>query len=440
MSLGQVLFKQYKIIAKIGSGGFGETYLAIDTAFPGEPRRVVKHLAPKNNDPENLAIAKRLFQTEANVLSILGESDCIPRLFSYFEEDGDFFLVQELIEGHDLTQEFQTGKKWSEAETIQFLKELLEILSFVHQNNAIHRDLKPANIMRRQKDGKLVLIDFGAVKEKLAVDTQSQTDLTVAIGTPPYISPEQAIGRPKKSSDIYAVGILGIQALTGLSPGELFQKSEQLSEIWNTLNLEIEPRLKEILGKMTNFQHQKRFPDAIEALKALTETKLIPLNPSPNIRQKSRLPWSRLKLSLAFGISAIGIISILLAKKFLPITNIIYAPQLPLNGEVVEGVLDSNSQIEPLNNTYSDVYLFKGRKEQKIKIEMSSKELDPSLILSQPDRHILAINDDISPENFNSRIVATLPEDGSYQVIVRASQPGEIGNYQLKAFYEEVNP
>jgi eukaryotic-like serine/threonine-protein kinase len=154
MLLGKVLFKQYKVIEEIGSGAFGHTYIAIDTAFPGEPRRVVKHLSPHNSEPRNLKIAKRLFETEAKVLSILGENAQIPRLYAYFEEDGEFFLVQELIEGHNLTQEFQPGKRWSEAETVKFLQELLSILSVVHQQNTIHRDLKPANIMRRQKDGK----------------------------------------------------------------------------------------------------------------------------------------------------------------------------------------------------------------------------------------------------------------------------------------------
>jgi serine/threonine-protein kinase len=138
MLLGKVLFKQYKVIEEIGSGAFGHTYIAIDTAFPGEPRRVVKHLSPHNSEPRNLKIAKRLFETEAKVLSILGENTQIPRLYSYFEEEGEFFLVQELIEGYNLTQEFQPGKKWSEAETVKFLQELLSILSVVHEKNTIH--------------------------------------------------------------------------------------------------------------------------------------------------------------------------------------------------------------------------------------------------------------------------------------------------------------
>ena len=111
MLIGKTLFKQYKIVEDIGSGAFGNTYIAIDTAFPGEPRRVVKHLCPYNEDPEALEIAKRLFKTEAKVLSHLGEHNQIPRLFSYFEEDEEFFLVQELIEGNDLVREFQSEPK-----------------------------------------------------------------------------------------------------------------------------------------------------------------------------------------------------------------------------------------------------------------------------------------------------------------------------------------
>jgi len=284
MFLGKVLLQRYKIIKAIDGGSFGNTYLAIDMAFPGEPHRVVKHLCPQNDDPENVEIAKRLFKTEAECLAKLGEHDQIPRLFSYFEEDGEFYLVQELIEGHTLTQEFEPGKRWSEAKTVKFLRELLEILAVVHQQDTIHRDLKPANIMRRHQDGKLVLIDFGAVKEILTIEQLEQTSEpgSIGIGTGSYMPHEQALGRPGKYSDIYAVGILGIQALTGLSSLELPQDSESLEQVWNDLKIEANPQLKNVLGRMISYQYKQRFPDAAKALNAFVPTVIATTGDSSN--------------------------------------------------------------------------------------------------------------------------------------------------------------
>ena len=122
------------------------------------------------------------------------------------------------MDGHDLTQEMTLGQPKSENVVFKLLKDILEVLAVVHQHNIIHRDIKPPNIMRRRKDGKIVLIDFGAVKEigALAVNAMGQTSLTVAVGSPGYMPSEQAHGKPRLSSDVYAVGMLGIQALTGL--------------------------------------------------------------------------------------------------------------------------------------------------------------------------------------------------------------------------------
>ncbi|MDJ0589148.1 MAG: serine/threonine-protein kinase [Pleurocapsa sp. MO_226.B13] len=313
MAIGKILFKQYKIIEEIGAGAFGNTYIALDKAFPGEPRRVVKHLCPQNTNPRNLEIAKRLFKTEAECLSRLGEHNQIPRLYSYFGEEGEFYLVQELIEGQDLTSEFQPGKKWSEAETVEFLQELLSILSVVHQENTIHRDIKPANIMRRQSDRRLVLIDFGAVKKILTGDRQGKTTLssTVGIGTYSYMPPEQAMGRPGKYSDVYAVGMLGIQALSGLSSRELPQDSEHLQQMWNDLDLEVSPQLKYVLGKMVSFQYKQRFQDANEALKALIPTEIDRRSGQtvPETKIVKSQPKGKLLLVLfgAIGLAGVGI-------------------------------------------------------------------------------------------------------------------------------------
>lgn len=246
---------------------------------PGEPHRVVKHLCPKDNNPETLKIATRLFETEAKSLAKLGEDDRIPRLFAYFRENSAFFLVQELVEGKDLTEEFKLNQKWSEGSTVEFLQELLSILSVVHQQNTIHRDLKPANIMRRERDGKLVLIDFGAVKEVTTVDRDGKTSLvdpTVGIGTMAYMPPEQAMGQPGKYSDVYTVGMIGIQALTGLASMDLPRYPDEFDEILTEQQIKISPNLKAFLFKAIANQVKDRYANASQALQALIPPEINP--------------------------------------------------------------------------------------------------------------------------------------------------------------------
>lgn len=144
--------------------------------------------------PYTLNAGKILFDREAEALEKLGHHDQIPRLLAHFEDNQKFYLVQEFIEGHDFTQELRPNKQLSEAFVIQFLSDILEVLAFVHQQQVIHRDIKPSNIRRRESDGKLVLIDFGAVKQvsTQVVNSQGQTKVTIAIGSPGYMPSEQS--------------------------------------------------------------------------------------------------------------------------------------------------------------------------------------------------------------------------------------------------------
>ena len=205
MQSGQILRNHYKIIKSLGTGGFGDTYLAQDLDLPGNPKCVVKHLKPKSLDPIVINTARKLFEREADTLYKLGnDSEQIPKLFAHFREGREFFLVQEYIEGQDISHELTPGKKLSESETIALVKGILEGLKVAHENNVIHRDIKPPNLMRRSSDNKIVLIDFGAVKEidVLTTNQQGVTTLTVAVGTPGYMPSEQSNGKPKLSSDI----------------------------------------------------------------------------------------------------------------------------------------------------------------------------------------------------------------------------------------------
>ncbi len=277
--LGNTLAGRYQIISNLSGGGFGETYIACDTQLPGTPQCVVKKLKPQFNDPETLQTARRLFNTEAQVLYQLGNCDrqsltsstCrIPQLLAYFEENQEFYLVQEFIEGQDLSNELIPGKVFSQDDVILLLQEILEILEFVHQKQVIHRDINPRNILRRKLDHKLVLIDFGAVKQITTnIVTSQNQKFTVAIGTPGYIPSEQAMGNPKLSSDIYGIGIIAIQALTGLSP-EQFERNIDTNEItWQQTNVTQE--FAEIIDKMVRYDFRDRFPSAREALQALKD-------------------------------------------------------------------------------------------------------------------------------------------------------------------------
>ncbi len=182
MRIDPILRNHYQITKLLGSGAFGDTYLAKDLDLPNHPVCVVKHLRPKDPNPAVLQIARRLFESEAQVLYRLGnECNQIPRLFAHFEEKGEFYLVQEFVDGEDLSREIFPGQRLSEAEVTKLLQEILEILTTVHHKNIIHRDIKPQNLMRRRQDGKIVLIDFGAVKETM--NAQGQSALTVTIGT-----------------------------------------------------------------------------------------------------------------------------------------------------------------------------------------------------------------------------------------------------------------
>ncbi|HEX9960244.1 MAG TPA: serine/threonine-protein kinase, partial [Pyrinomonadaceae bacterium] len=156
---------RYRILQNLGEGGFGQTFLAEDLHLPTKPRCVVKHLKPQAADEESVKLARRLFEQEAEVLYRLGNHPQIPAILAHFEEAGEFYLVQELIDGETLAQEFAKGKKYGEAQAVDLMRQVLETLSFVHQQNVIHRDIKPSNLIRRASDGKIFLIDFGAVKQ-----------------------------------------------------------------------------------------------------------------------------------------------------------------------------------------------------------------------------------------------------------------------------------
>ena len=316
--LGRTLRNRYQIIKFLGKGGFGHTYLAKDLHLPGHPQCVVKHLKPQNADPDLLLIAKRLFETEAQTLYKLGSlHDQIPKLSAHFEENGEFYLVQDFIAGHDLTKELIPGKKLSESYTITLLHNILEILAIVHRQKVIHRDLKPDNLMRRQ-DGKIVLIDFGAVKEisTIVVNAQKQTSLTIAIGTPGYMPSEQAKGKPRFASDIHAVGMMGIQALTGEHPFNLREDTQTGEVIWRN-QAQVSNNLANVLDKMVRDNFSQRYQNADEALQAILSLSRSSPPPQPPPPPSPPPPPTRRGFLQLVGFAGVGFVGAVVIQNLL---------------------------------------------------------------------------------------------------------------------------
>ncbi|XHX76821.1 MAG: CHASE2 domain-containing protein [Stenomitos frigidus ULC029] len=292
--MGTLLNGRFKIIQVLGSGGFGQTYVAEDVLQPDRPQCVIKQFKPAYQEPGFLQIARRLFATEVETLRKLGRHDQIPTLLDDFEENQEFYLAQEYVEGQALSDELAAVKRLEEATVVALLRDVLQILAFVHQNNVIHRDIKPGNLIRRQRDGKFVLIDFGAVKE---IQTQitgmvpGQTELTVGIGTYGYGPSEQMMGKPRYNSDLYALGMTAITALTGLQPSQLPTHPETGEAIWHD-RAQVSSELAAILTKMTRYHFSQRYPSAESVLHALE-------HPTEVVADDTRLPMTRPEYSVA---------------------------------------------------------------------------------------------------------------------------------------------
>ena len=265
--LEKLLRMRYRIREHLVSTEYSDTYLAEDENLPDRPLCLVKRLKSQSER------TSYLFNRETDVLYRLGKHDRIPELLARFEEDGYFYLVYQFIEGQPLYQELIDGQPWEEHQVIALLKDILEVLVFVHKKNVIHRDVHPQNLIRRTSDNKIVLIDFGSVKE--ISNSQNNTGDTRSRGgtQQDYIPPEQSMGTPKFCSDIYAIGIIGIQALTGMPPKQL--RVDNLGNLVWQKNATVTPEFARVLDQMVLYAFPQRYPSATEALEALEQLTVV---------------------------------------------------------------------------------------------------------------------------------------------------------------------
>ncbi|MDJ0636636.1 MAG: bifunctional serine/threonine-protein kinase/ABC transporter substrate-binding protein [Xenococcaceae cyanobacterium MO_188.B29] len=283
---GDIVNSRYRILQKLGHGGFGRTYLAEDSNRFNE-YCVLKEFAPQLQGSFALTKAQELFEREAGILYRLQHPQ-IPQfreLFKYKNEDeGHLFLVQDYVEGQTYQNLYnkciQEEKRFSEAEINQLLCQLLPVLEYIHSMGVIHRDISPDNIILRSEDEMPMLIDFGSIKE---VATKAQSHLleeTSGAAIPPlfgtiigkigYAPPEQMErGIVFAHSDLYALAATAVVLLTGKEPRKLINPNNYE---WNWQEeVSVSPKLEWILTTMLSPNPSDRFGSATEVRKTLED-------------------------------------------------------------------------------------------------------------------------------------------------------------------------
>jgi serine/threonine protein kinase len=292
---GIVLNDRYQIQTKLGSGGFGQTYLAQDQHQEGHPC-AIKEFSPLVQDTKLLDKAKELFIREAQVLQRISHPQ-VPKYLDFFEWEERLFLVQDYIEGSTyldcLLSNRTANRPMNAASIFQWLLDLLPLLDYLHQNNIYHRDIAPDNIIQPSDGGKPVLIDFGAVKHRMtALITASRTGIFgSSVGKYGYASPEQfQQGEIDGRSDLYSLGVTALVLLTNRNPDEL--RDRDLKWCWQN-DCSLHPRFAAILEQMTAHHPSDRYPSAtavITALQPLASSILNPTHLDPSVTVLSDPP------------------------------------------------------------------------------------------------------------------------------------------------------
>jgi eukaryotic-like serine/threonine-protein kinase len=308
--LGTTLHSHYKIVKLLGTGRSGAAYLAEDVDLPTYPPCLVKKFKHVDDNSIERLVIQQLFELQTTIFSQVGQHPQIPTLIAKFEEDDDRYLVREYIDGESLSKELAPGFRWNQVQTFDFLMDLMGILSFVHSFGYIHQEIDPENIIRRSLDGRFSLIGFGAVKDLGRIwqkrPNRHQLQVPMSIGSPGYIPYEQEQNAAQFNSDIYAVGVIAIQALTGKFPIDRDPRSFELK--WRD-GVKIDLRMLEIVDKMVRPDYRDRYQSVLEVLTDLQSFALTQIPPSKSGKLKPHVIFGAATCALLLGFGAVKLTS-----------------------------------------------------------------------------------------------------------------------------------
>jgi serine/threonine-protein kinase len=255
--------ERYQPIRVLSRSGFNQTVLVMDTGAVGQPYCVLKQMQLTHQPPTTQAIARSTFAQEVKVLQTVQGDPRFPSLLHCQETADVLTLVYSWLPGLTLHEEFSRGRLWSQEEVVEFLAQSLPVLKILHQAGFLHGDLKPAHWIRRLPDQQLSLIDFGAART-LSDSPDCSIQNEFSLGTLGYMAPEQAQGRPRISSDLYGLGMIALQGITGLLPAQL-QQNHQGEWQWHSPG-GLPPALIDIVTRLVRYRWQDRYSTVAEVM------------------------------------------------------------------------------------------------------------------------------------------------------------------------------
>ncbi len=238
--VGKVVHDRFRIIAPIARGGMGAVYTAEQA--PLGRLVAIKILSPKHDEDKDPEFRRRFF-LEAATVAKLSHPNTVT-VFDYGQSDGLYFIVMELLEGVTLKTALRRDGAFTPQRAIHVVKQICRSLREAHRVHIIHRDMKPGNVMLLEQGDEndyVKVLDFGLVKD-IDPEAEAEEDLTQAgvfMGSPKYMSPEQIQGdRVDARSDIYSVGVLFYEMLTGAPP---FVREKQVQILMDHINAPVPP-------------------------------------------------------------------------------------------------------------------------------------------------------------------------------------------------------
>lgn len=292
MSTQKILNNRFELEKQLSCTEFRTVYLGCDRQQQRQPC-VITGINYSQKD-----MGDRLMR-EAKMLQQLGQSPQVPQVLSFFHQvaasqsvsgqvlSGQggansgktanqshvFYLVQEQVVGHPLSQEIKPGKQLSESYVTKLLKDVLVALSALHRRAAVHQNIHPQHLIRQSSDGQIFLTQFGGLSRlsRSEIGTDGRLQVKVPVSPHPYLAPEQMKGdyadAPRPASDLYALGLIAIEALTGKPNYELTYDPNR-GLLWRE-GIEVSLPIAEFIDRLVRHRWEDRFADATAALDTL---------------------------------------------------------------------------------------------------------------------------------------------------------------------------